>query len=176
MKHQPFETWLFETLDLSLGQSKELEEHLSLCNRCSSLVAAWNEVEGRMQSTTFATPAPGFSKRWQSHVAQNRRAVDQRQLGGILVSLSFALVLLSLLLGVQLMPLLKSVFPIIVGWFTKIVNVIVHYNLFWDILEGLGSIILEGVPLVFRVTLPFGIAGVLALWIVSLHRLRYQDI
>jgi hypothetical protein len=85
-------------------------------------------------------------------------------------------VLLSLLLGVQLMPLLESVFPIIVVWFTKIVNVIAHYNLFWDILQGLGSIILEGIPLVFRVTLPFGIAGVLALWIVSLHRLNYQEI
>lgn len=176
MKHQPFETWLFETLDLSLSQSKELEEHLSLCDRCSSLAAAWNEVEGRMRSTTYATPAPGFGKRWQAHLAQNRRVADQRQLGGVLVSLSFALVLLSLLLGVQLMPLLESVFPIIVVWFTKIVNVIAHYNLFWDILQGIGSIILEGIPLVFRVTLPFGIAGVLALWIVSLHRLNYQEI
>ena len=176
MKHQPFETWLFETLDLSLSQSKELEEHLSLCNRCSSLATAWNEVEGRMQSTTYVAPTPGFSKRWRSNLAHNRRVADQRQLGGIFVSLSFALVLLSLMLGVQLMPLLDSVFPVIVGWFTKVVNVIVHYNLFWDILQAMGSIILEGVPLVLRVTLPFGIAGVLALWIVSLHRLNYQTI
>jgi hypothetical protein len=80
------------------------------------------------------------------------------------------------MLGVQLLPLLDSVFPVIVGWFTKVVNVIAHYNLFWDILQAMGSIILEGVPLLLRVTLPFGIAGVLALWIVSLHRLNYQTI
>jgi hypothetical protein len=174
MKHQPFETWLFETADLSLDQYKELEEHLVLCKRCSTLAAAWREVEERIQTTSCATPAPGFSNRWVSRMAHNRRLISQRQINGILLSMSCALVLVSILFGAQLLPLLEPMFPIIVEGFNKIVNIIVHYNLIWEILDVMGGIILEGVPMVFQVILPLAFAGALALWIVSLYRLDYQ--
>jgi hypothetical protein len=176
MKHQPFETWLFEKADLSLDQYKKLEEHLVLCERCSTLAAAWREVEDRIQITTYVTPAPGFSKRWVSRMAHNRRLVSQRQVNGILLSMSVALVLLGILFSVQLLPLLEPLFPIIVEGFNKVVNLIVHYNLFWEILEVMGGIILEGIPIVFQVTVPLGIVAALAIWIVSLYRLDYQII
>lgn len=88
--------------------------------------------------------------------------------------MSCALVLVSILFGAQLLPLLEPMFPIIVEGFNKIVNIIVHYNLIWEILDVMGGIILEGIPMVFQVILPLAFAGALALWIVSLYRLDYQ--
>lgn len=174
MKHQPFETWMFEKAGLSLDQFKELEGHLVLCERCSTIAAAWGEVEDRIQKASCAAPAPGFSKRWVSRMAHNRWLVSQRQVHGILLSMSVALMLLGILVSIRLLPLIEPLFPIIVEGFNKIVNVIVHYNLIWEILEIMGGIILEGIPMVFRVTVPLGIVVVLALWIVSLYRLEYQ--
>jgi hypothetical protein len=176
MKHQPFETWLFEKADLTLDQNKELEEHLVLCERCSTIAAAWREVEDRIQKALCAAPAPSFSKRWMSRMAHNRRLASQRQVHGVLLSMSVALMLLGILVSIRLLPLLEPLFPIIVEGFNKIVNVIVHYNLVWEILDVMGGIILEGIPMIFRVTVPLGIVVVLALWIVSLYRLDYQII
>jgi len=176
MKHQPFDMWLFEEEALSPDQGRALAEHLESCEHCRTLAAAWSAVEGQILSTSQIEPAPGFTQRWRVRLADDNRRSGQRQLGAVLLSMTVGLVTLTLLFGAQLLPLLKPAIPIITQWFSKIVGVIGHLNLVREILGVLFKIMVEDIPMVYRVALPISLAGLSALWIVSLHRLSFQNL
>ncbi|MCK4962271.1 MAG: hypothetical protein KAS19_07285, partial [Anaerolineales bacterium] len=82
----------------------------------------------------------------------------------------------TLLFGAQLLPLLQPVIPAITQWFSKLVGVIAHLNLAGEIFGVLFKIMVEGIPIVYRVALPISLAGLSAIWIVSLYRLNFQNL
>jgi len=176
MKHLPYDTWLFEGEALSPDQDRALAEHLESCEHCRTLAAAWSAVEGQLLSTSQIEPAPGFTQRWRASLADDRHQVGQRQLGTVLLSTTVGLVTLALLFGAQLLPLLQPVIPTITQWFSKIVAVVAHLNLVREIFSVLLEIMVEGIPIVYRVILPISLAGLSALWIVSLYRLSFQNL
>lgn len=176
MKHQPFDMWLFEEEALSPDQDKALAEHLESCEHCRVLAAAWSAVEDQILSTSQIEPAPGFTQRWRVRLADDRHRVGQRQLGAVLLSTTVGLVTLALLFGAQLLPLLQPAIPAITQWFSKIVGVVAHLNLVREIFSVLFEIMVEGIPIVYRVTLPISLAGLSTLWIVSLYRLNFQNL
>lgn len=176
MKHQPFDMWLFEEEALSPDQDRALAEHLESCEHCRALAAAGRAVEGQLLTTSQIEPAPGFTQRWRACLADDRHRVGQRQLGAVLLSTIVGLVTLTLLFGAQLLPLLQPVIPAITQWFSKIVAVVAHLNLVREIFSVLLEIMVEGIPIVYRVVLPISLAGLSAVWIVSLYRLSFQNL
>ena len=175
MNHQPFDKWLFEEETLLPDQSRALAEHLESCEHCRALAAAWKAAEDQLRSTSQVEPAPGFTQRWRVCLADNRHRMGQRQLCTVLFSTTVGLVTLTLLLGMQLLPLLQPVIPTITQWFSKIVAVVAHLNLVREIFSVLLEIMVEGIPIVFRLVLPISLAGLTAGWIVSLYRLSFQN-
>ena len=176
MNHQPFDMWLFEEETLSPDQDRALAEHLVSCEHCRVLASAWRAVEGQLLSTSQIEPAPGFTQRWRTCLANDRHRVGQRQLGTLLLSTTVGLVTLTLLFGAQLLPLLQPVIPAIAQWFSKIVGVVAHLNLVREIFSVLLEIMVEGIPIVYRVILPISLIGLSAMWIFSLYRLSFQNL
>jgi hypothetical protein len=176
MNHQPFDMWLFEEEALSPDQDRALADHLESCEHCRALAAAWRAVEGQLHSTSQIEPAPGFTQRWLASLADDRQRAGQRQLSIVLLSTTIGLVTLTLLFGAQLLPLLQPVIPAITQWFSKIIGVIAHLNLVGEIYSILFEIMVEGIPIVYRVALPISLAGLSAMWIVSLYRLSFQNL
>jgi hypothetical protein len=176
MKHQPFESWLYERETLSQDQTRDLKNHLEICERCSTLATAWMDIEGQLFSASLIAPAPGFSQRWRARLAGHQRQVNQRQMSAMLLTTSIGLAVLSVLFGAELLSLVQPVVPTLMAWGGKVANFVANLNLFRLIMGILVEATVESIPLAYRVVLPFSLAGLAAFWILSLHRLSYRRI
>jgi hypothetical protein len=166
MKHQPYESWLFEQETLSQDQSRELRDHLEICDGCHALATAWKDVEGQLMSSSLITPAPGFTQ----------RRTSQLQMSAVLLTTTIGSAALAFLFGAELLPLLQSAIPAFVAWSGKVANVFANLSPFQKVISILIEATLEKIPLIYQVTLPLCLAGLAALWVVSLHRLKYRRI
>lgn len=176
MKHQPFEFWIYERETLSRDQAEDLEDHLEICDSCRALATAWMDIEGQIFSASLVAPAPGFSQRWRSRLADHRRQVNHRQMSAMLLTTTVGLAVLSVLFGAELLPLLQPAVPTLVAWGGKVASLVANLNLFRLIMGILVEATLESIPLMYRVVLPLSLAGLAAFWVVSLHRLSYRRI
>ena len=174
MKHQPFESWLYERKTLSQDQTRDLESHLEVCDSCRALATAWMEIEGQLFSASLIAPTSGFSHRWRSRLADYQRQINHRQMSAILLTTTVGLAMLSVLFGAELLSLLRPVVPTLMEWGGKVANLIANLNLFRLIVSILVEATVESVPLVYRVVLPFSLAGMAAFWVLSLHRLNFR--
>jgi predicted anti-sigma-YlaC factor YlaD len=174
MKHQPFESWLYERETLSRDQARDLENHLENCDSCRTLATAWMDIEGQLLSTSLVAPVPGFTQRWRARLADRRQQVNQRQVGAMLLTTATGLAVLSVLFGAELVSLVQPAIPTIVAWGSKAANFVANLNIFRLIMGILVETTLESIPLVYRVVLPFSLAGLAAFWVVSIHRLSYR--
>ncbi len=176
MKHQPFESWLYERETLSKDQNRELEQHLEICDRCRAFATAWTDIESQLFSASIVAPAPGFSQRWRVRLADHRRRVNHRQMGAMLLTTTVGLAVLLVLFGAELLPLLQSAIPTLVAWGGKVANLVANLNVFRLVMGILVEATLENIPLAYRVGLPLCLAGLAAFWIFSLHRLNDRRI
>lgn len=99
MSHQPFDTWVFEPGSLSPDDRRALQAHLETCAQCQRLERKWRAVHHELRAHPMASPAPGFTQRWQASLAE-RRARDQRRqawkiFGILLGAATFILLLLA---------------------------------------------------------------------------------
>lgn len=176
MKHQPFESWLYEREMLSQDQARDLKDHLEICERCSTLATAWMDIEGQLFSASLIAPAPGFSQRWRARLADHQRQANQRQMSAMLLTTTVGLAGLSILFGAELLSLLQPAIPTLVAWGGKVASLVANLNLFRLIMSILVEATVESVPLVYRVVLPFSLVGLAAFWVVTLHRLSFRRI
>jgi hypothetical protein len=176
MKHQPFETWIYERETLSQDQTRNLENHLEICERCSALATSWMDVEDQLFSASLIAPAPGFSRRWRSRLVDHRHQVSHRQMSAMLLTTTVGLAVLSILFGAELLPILQPVIPALAAWGVKVATFVANLNIFRMIMGILLEATVESVPLVYRVVLPFSLAGLAAFWVVSLYRLSFRRI
>lgn len=97
MSHQPFETWILDHAGLSMADRRALQEHLDTCQQCQRLQRQWESVHQELRARRMAAPAPGFTQRWMSSLAE-RRAQEQRKqawrIFGIFLGGSFLILLL----------------------------------------------------------------------------------
>jgi hypothetical protein len=176
MKHQPFETWLFEREELLEDQEDLLQEHLDACERCSAFAAAHNTIEWQMRKAPTIAPAPGFTYRWRFRLAEQRRRTRNRRLLVIGIFMLLGLAALAVLFWANALAVIKSNAPAILAWVGDAINVIAHLNLVREILGVVLDSFLSDVPMVFRVSLPVVLAGLSVLWIASLYRLGYINV
>jgi len=79
MSHQPFEAWILDFEQLSDEDRHSLQEHLSTCNQCQRLQSNWQGVSRELHAPQIVAPAPGFTQRWQSSLAERRVREQRRQ-------------------------------------------------------------------------------------------------
>jgi predicted anti-sigma-YlaC factor YlaD len=176
MRHQPFESWLYERETLSRDQTRDLENHLENCDSCRTLANAWMDIEGQLFSTSQVAPAPGFTQRWRARLADHQQQVNHRQMGAMLLTTATGLAVLSVLFGAELLQIVQPAIPTIVAWGGKVANFFANLNMFRLIMGILVEATVESIPLAYRVVLPFSLAGLAAVWVLSLHRLSYRMI
>jgi hypothetical protein len=176
MKHQPFETWLFDREELSEDQEKLLQEHLDACERCTAFAAAHNAIEWQMRQAPQIAPAPGFTHRWRFRLAAQRRRTRNRRLLVVGLSMLLGLAALSVLFWANAIAAVKPIAPTILAWIGEAISVIARLNLVREILGVVLDSFLSDIPMMFRVSLPVALAGLLALWIASLYRLGYINV
>ena len=114
-KHQLFETWILQDTQLTEDEQKMLNVHLTDCEHCRLLQAGWQATRSMLKEAPKVAPAPGFSQRWKTGLAE-RRAREQkaqikrllRYLIGINI-LTFMGLLIVLFLGTSPVDLMASV-------------------------------------------------------------------
>lgn len=78
MDHRLFEEWLLNPEPLTSEQKRELQTHLRECPACTSLA----EVNLALRMAKPASPAPGFTNRFQARLAAKRVAQRRKILWG----------------------------------------------------------------------------------------------
>jgi hypothetical protein len=172
MNHQPFEDWLLENKSLDPKQKLELETHLRTCRYCSALVGS----EKALRAVKMASPATGFTARFQSRLAVQRVADRRRRLWGSVLFTAGGLVMLVWLLGPYLATFLAS--P--ATWITALVDWGVFLITTLNAITQAGSVVLDVIPSF----LPFfawmvvasAIAGIGLLWFISIWRFAQRGV
>jgi anti-sigma factor RsiW len=170
MNHQFFETLLLTDSELTQVESTMLNEHLQTCNACRQLSDALKEVDVLFRSTPVASPAVGFTERWQEKLAQDMRKRQQRQMWAILILGICSLGALFLFLGFTILPVFIS--PITVMW-AELLNLVTWYSaveVVVDILSTLFRAAYSVVPSTLWFALAFAFLGLCAVWVVAFKR------
>lgn len=108
MNHRPFEERLLSEKPLTPEENHLLQEHLHDCTECNQLEAGLAEVQQLFCETPQASPAPGFTARWQARVAEQQRQKQQLQSWLLLAFLgNSAMILLAALIS-QTLGVLKN--------------------------------------------------------------------
>lgn len=99
MSHQPYENWILDQGTLTTEERRALQTHLATCTQCQRLEHGWQSVHQELRTHSFVAPAAGFTRRWQSGLAE-RRAREQRKqawriFGWMLAAALFILVILA---------------------------------------------------------------------------------
>jgi hypothetical protein len=139
MNHQHFRDWLLSEEKLSADQIQQMQEHLQSCESCSQTEVAWLEVESAFRKVSRVQPAPGFTNRWQTHLAEYK-VHKQKRTGW--VTIGFIVVIIISLLGLlitQLWSLLQAPGPYLAEWFTRIFNLVAIYLTLQDMFRSVSG-------------------------------------
>jgi predicted anti-sigma-YlaC factor YlaD len=171
MKHQPFETWIFQDERLAQDQRRELDLHLKSCSQCRTLSQAWQELAGRFASLKLALPAANFGTRWQERLALRRRQRARRHLLATVYATFGGLFALTALLFTQLYPFLQRIALESLRFMGDVASVFAYVKLVFDIFWLLVETAIANTPLLYRITLPLVLVGMAYLWLDSIRRL-----
>lgn len=81
MNHRPFEDWLLNNQPLTPTEKSDLDAHIRTCKYCAALA----ETGLELRMVRMATPAPGFTARFEKRLAAQRIADRRRRLWGLIV-------------------------------------------------------------------------------------------
>lgn len=167
MNHLPFETWLLNEQPLAPEQQRDLNLHLRECEQCSALA----EVNLALRSVKTASPAPGFTSRFQQRLEAQRALERRNRLAGMSVLVLGGLGLTFWLAGPWLLSFVGS--P--AEWVAAGVNFILSLLSMARAIGDIGSILLRVVPGFIPpfawLVIVSAICGFGLLWAVSIWRL-----
>ena len=166
MNHQPFEDWLLNDKPITPEQKRELDMHLRTCTYCTALA----ETGLALKSVKKASPASGFTNRFQARLAERKLAEQRRRLWGSVLFTVGGLVLLMWLAA----PYLFSFLSAPATWIAALVQWGVFVVTTIEALAQAGSVMLDIVPDFLSpfawMVLLSAFAGVGLLWTVSIWR------
>ena len=172
MNHLPFETWLLNDMPVNPEQQRELEAHLRNCSYCSALA----ETGRLLKTAKMASPAVGFTARFQARLADRKIADRRRRLWG---SVLFTLGGLALLMWI-LAPYAISFFASPAIWISAVVGWLIYIGTTLMALLEAGFVLLSVAP---KFLPPFvwmivfsTLAGVGLLWSVSIWRFAQRGV
>ena len=166
MNHQPFEEWLLNDEPITPEQKRELDLHLRSCDYCSALA----ETGKVLRSVVMASPAEGFTARFQARLAEHKRADRRRKLWGAGFFLIGGISLLLWFAGPSILSFLSS--P--ENWIVTFVEWGVFLITTLQALTQAGEVLLHVIPgflppFAWMVVVS-GFAGISLLWSVSIWR------
>ena len=169
MNHQPFRDWLLSEERLSEAQTKTLQEHLLTFEPCRQMESAWMEVDSLFQKVPQVEPAPGFTSRWQSHLAAHQQQKQYRR-AWTAIGLTAGIVALMLVLsGALILNILEAPDTILVVWLSRLIGLASIYYAVQDIFSSIsGNIsIVTAVGMFFLVGI---ISFMSVLWLTALRK------
>lgn len=167
MNHQPFETWLMQPEPLPPPDAQALQAHLRECPRCTNLHGALTEVDLLFRHAPVATPAAGFTQRWQMRLQHRQKVIERRQ-AWLVLALSAGAALAFLLLLLMLVALtLQS--P--ANWFLALVGQITQWVYFFATAQQAIKLLGETLPTGIWFGGGLVLAMILMLWFVSLQKI-----
>jgi hypothetical protein len=167
MNHQPFENWLLDEEPLTPQQQRDLHKHLRGCTACSGIA----DSNLALHTTHIATPAPGFTDRFQPRLASWRREQIRRQAIGTIILVLIGVGLLYALAGPAMLEAIRS--P--AAWLGQVTSYAVEVLAVLSVLSHVGGILLRHVPAILppgfwtAMLLAGGVLG--ATWFVTMRRL-----
>jgi len=166
MNHQPFEEWLLNETPIAPEQKRELDLHLRSCAHCIALL----ETGTALRSVKMASPADGFTARFQARLAERKLADRRRKLWGAVIFLVGGLTFLLWLLA----PSVASFIASPATWITALVGWAVFLITTLNAMFQAGSVMVRIAPGFFSpfmwMFLVSAFAGISLLWSVSIWR------
>jgi hypothetical protein len=164
MNHRPFEDWMLEDQAMTAEQKRELQAHLRTCTQCAALA----EVNLALGSARVATPAEGFSVKFQLRLAAQRQAQRKRNFWGFLILVISVMTVLMWLAWPILKVVLYSPVAFLSSWLSRLLSL-------WFWLQALGqagSVLLRVIPTFVPpyawALIAFALAGWSLLWVLSI--------
>ena len=164
MNHQPFESWLLDDKYLSATEKRELDSHLRDCSTCTALA----ETGLALRSAKVASPAAGFTLRFQQRLAAQKIAERRRRLWGLIVLIVSGVGLL----GWFAAPFVYAFTSAPVEWFTAAVGyflfMFTSLQAFSEIIKVVSGMVTSFVPPYAWMVLVSTLGGLGLIWIVSI--------
>jgi len=170
-RHQPFESWIYISEDLSHAESQALQEHLHECTSCLELSQALHGMESQLRAAPVLTPAPGFTSRWKTHLAEAQTRRRRRQTFWVMIASIGGAVLLLLLTAWMTLPLLRMPQPILFAWAYQSLGVFSYFRDMGQAVLTILSTIVHVIPTTLWIAIFVGMGSLGALWLVAYQRL-----
>ena len=166
MNHQPFEEWLLNDKNLTPVETRELDLHLRTCSHCTALSATGLAL----RSAPVASPAAGFTLRFQQRLAAQKIAERRRRLWGM-----FVLALSGIgLVGWVAAPYVRGFAASPVQWITAAIGyflfIVTSLQALTEMMTVFLHILQNFVPPYVWMVFASALAGLGLLWIVSIWR------
>lgn len=171
--HQPFEDWVYSRETISPQEELSLQEHLQECKNCLSLVEALHEVEFCLKSEPVLSPAPGFTARWQTRLAEQNARRQKRQTVNFVLFTGVGGVALLALLVVFMWPIIRSPYPFLLAIVYEITLIYSFLTTFTQAGITVLRTMFNVVPGVIWISASIAMAGLIALWLFVFQRLVY---
>lgn len=166
MNHQPFEEWLLNEEPITPEQKRELDVHLRSCAYCSALV----ETGDILHLAKMASPAPGFTARFQVRLAEHKIADRRRKLWGAGWFILGGLSLLLWFAGPSILTFVSSPENWIVTFVEWGIFLITTLQALTQAVEVFLHVIPGFLPPFLWMIIVSGFAGISLLWSVSIWR------
>ena len=178
MNHQLFEEWLLTEEPLSSDQAEALASHLTTCESCRRVSAAWSEVEHLFHATTFVDPAAGFADRWQNRLAaQNLYGLQKRQRRqswAIFGITAVSAIILFILMLARVLASFDNVTELFVYWVGQMTALLSDASLIQEISLVLIKTGITVVPFSTWMIILSTLIVLCLLWIFSLQRIYFR--
>ncbi len=170
MNHQPFKDWLLSEEPLTQEQSLTMQEHLRECTLCQGKQAAWVEVENLFHKSPQAAPAPGFTTRWQEHLAAANLRQQRRQAWKVFAIIAGAAAILMFVLGIQVVEILRTPQQLTLVWISRLASLLSYAGEVEDFFASVTRA-LPDIPLIGLI-FSSGFASLLGvLWLVAYQKI-----
>jgi hypothetical protein len=166
MNHQPFEEWLLNDKNLTSTEKRELDLHLRTCTHCTALSATGLAL----RSANVASPAVGFTLRFQQRLAAQKIVERRRRLWGMIVLILSGVGLLGWFAAPYIFTFLSSPVEWITTGIGYFLYVLTSMQALTQIMTVLARILPDFIPPYMWMVLISALAGFGLLWTISIWR------
>ena len=164
MDHRPFEGWLLNNQTLDADEKRQLNAHLQVCSSCTALA----EVNLALKSVKMATPAAGFTDRFQIRLAAQKNAMRRRNFWGYMLLTLSVLGVLAVIAWPVITSMLQSPVNVLASWLGSMLSI-------WASLDAMAHVgmvffkIVPGfIPAYIWIVILFAACSWSLLWVFSL--------
>lgn len=172
MDHLQFEEWLFSEKKLDSIQQNEYHQHMDQCDSCRALATAMGEVDKALIQAEFASPASGFTVRWEQRLEDDlyRRGSWK----GWLVMSVGAILILSLWFS-TFIPTLSTTSELLSNLLDGFTNVMAFFGAWARALESVGRL-LPGISSgLWFSAMSLSIVTMVSIWLVALKQFAFKQ-